>query len=304
MYTVAALYHFTPFPDPAALKPALEAVARAGDVTGTLLLATEGINGTIGGPEAGVARVIEHVRALPGCDDLEVKYSAASERPFARLKVRLKKEIVTIGQEGVDPRARTGHYVEPAEWNEFIRQPDVAVIDTRNDYEVAIGTLRGRGRSEDGELPRLSRLVGGEQGALPQQAHRDVLHRRHPLREIDELAARAGGQRGLPPQGRHPEISRGGAGGAERLAGRVLRLRRAGVGRARAEGRAARALPCLPAADPARGPRAARVTRRASPATIAPHETSAEDKARFRERQRQIGLARARGETHLARDAD
>ena len=143
MYTVAALYHFTRFDDPVALKDPLLALAKSQGVRGTLLLAREGINGTIAGPRAGIDAVLAHVRALPGCADLEWKESTAEEEPFARMKVRLKREIVTMGQPDVDPRARVGHYVDPADWNELILSPDVAVIDTRNDYEVAIGTFEG-----------------------------------------------------------------------------------------------------------------------------------------------------------------
>ena len=143
MYTVAALYHFTRFDDPAAIQGPLKDLCLSHGVTGTLLLAHEGINGTIAGGRGGIDAVLAHVRALPGCADLEHKESTASEQPFARMKVRLKKEIVTMGQPDVDPRASVGHYVDPADWNDLIRSPDVAVIDTRNDYEVAIGTFEG-----------------------------------------------------------------------------------------------------------------------------------------------------------------
>ena len=105
------------------------------------MLAHEGINGTIAGSQAGIDAVLAHLRALPGCSDLEHKESHSAEQPFRRLKVRLKREIVTMGQPDVDPLARTGHYVDPADWNALITSPDVAVIDTRNDYEVAIGTF-------------------------------------------------------------------------------------------------------------------------------------------------------------------
>ncbi len=143
MFTVAALYRFTRFDDPAALRGPLEAVCRAEGVTGTLLLASEGINGTIAGSRAGLDTVLAHIRTLPGCADLEWKESTATAPPFARLKVRLKREIVTMGQPQVDPLAGTGRYVDPAEWNALIAAPDVAVIDTRNDYEVEIGTFSG-----------------------------------------------------------------------------------------------------------------------------------------------------------------
>ena len=143
MITIAALYHFTRFDDPAALQGPLLELCRAEQVRGILLLAREGINGTIAGPRAGIDKVLAHIRALPGCADLEHKESFSESQPFGRLKVRLKNEIVTMGQPDVDPNARVGHYVDPAEWNDLIQSPDVAVIDTRNDYEVAIGTFEG-----------------------------------------------------------------------------------------------------------------------------------------------------------------
>ncbi|MGH1355509.1 MAG: rhodanese-related sulfurtransferase [Thalassovita sp.] len=143
MYTVCALYHFTPFADHAALRDPLLTLAKTNGVTGTLLLAHEGINGTIAGSREGIDAMLAHIRALPGCDDLEWKESTAAEQPFARMKVKLKKEIVTLGQPDVDPLAKVGHYVAPEDWNDLIRSPDVALIDTRNDYEVAIGTFEG-----------------------------------------------------------------------------------------------------------------------------------------------------------------
>ena len=143
MYIVAALYHFTPFADPAALRgPLLDLCQREG-VKGTLLLAREGVNGTIAGSRAGIDAALVHLRGLPGCSDLEWKESTAAEPPFSRMKVRLKKEIVTMGQPDVDPRAKVGNYVMPKDWNALISAPDVAVIDTRNDYEIAIGTFEG-----------------------------------------------------------------------------------------------------------------------------------------------------------------
>jgi UPF0176 protein len=143
MYTIAALYHFTRFENPAALKPPLAQLCCQNAVQGTLLLAPEGINGTIAGPRAGVDAVLAHIRALPGCADLEWKESKSEAPPFGKMKVRLKREIVTMAQPDVDPKARVGHYVDAADWNDLIRDPDVAVIDTRNDYEVAIGTFEG-----------------------------------------------------------------------------------------------------------------------------------------------------------------
>ena len=157
MFTVAALYHFTRFDDPSSLKGPLAALCCTNGVKGSLLLAQEGINGTIAGPRDGIDAVLAHIRALPGCAALEWKESHAPDMPFGRMKVRLKREIVTMGQPDVDPRAGTGHYVDPAGWNALISAPDVAVIDTRNDYEVAIGTFEGAidpGTKSFGEFPQ------------------------------------------------------------------------------------------------------------------------------------------------------
>ena len=143
MFQIAALYRFTRFPDPAALRDPLLAACTDNAVRGTLLLACEGINGTIAGPPAGIARVLDHIRALPGCADIDVKYSDAATPPFHRMKVRLKREIVTMGEAAIDPLDGVGHYVAPEDWNALIADPDTIVIDTRNDYEVAVGSFAG-----------------------------------------------------------------------------------------------------------------------------------------------------------------
>ena len=141
--TVAALYHFARLADPAARQGPLLDLCRAQGLCGTLLLAPEGVNGTIAGPRAGILTVLDHIRAWPGFAGLDWKESAADAPPFARMKVRLKAEIVTMGQPDMDPATTTGHYVAPRDWNALIAAPDVAVIDTRNDYEVQIGTFQG-----------------------------------------------------------------------------------------------------------------------------------------------------------------
>ena len=142
-FCVAALYRFTPFDDHASLRAPLLARCEEVGVKGTLLLATEGINGTIAGTDNAIAAVIGHIRSLPGCTALEVKYSRAPKMPFLRMKVRLKKEIVTMGQPDIDPLTEVGHYVDAQDWNALINDPDTIVIDTRNDYEVAIGQFTG-----------------------------------------------------------------------------------------------------------------------------------------------------------------
>jgi len=139
--TVAALYRFARFPDPAVIRTPLLALCDAEGIKGTLLLAREGINGTIAGSEAGIAAVIAHIRTLPDCAEIVVKYSHATAMPFHRLKVRLKREIVTMGEPAIDPLAGVGHYVKPADWNALIDDPDTIVIDTRNAYEVKVGTF-------------------------------------------------------------------------------------------------------------------------------------------------------------------
>jgi UPF0176 protein len=141
--TVAALYQFAPFADCAALRAPLQALCDEQGIKGTLLLAPEGINGTVTGTDDAIARLLEHIRALPGCAGLDVKFSTAPAMPFHRMKVRIKREIVTMGQPDIDPLASVGTYVEPQDWNALIADPDTIVIDTRNDYEVAVGTFAG-----------------------------------------------------------------------------------------------------------------------------------------------------------------
>lgn len=140
---VAALYQFTRFDDPVLVQAGLRDICNVAETKGTLLIAREGINGTIAGTPDAVARVIGHIRALPGCAALEIKYSGAAAMPFYRMKVRLKREIVTMGQPDIDPLTGAGHYVEAAQWNALIDAPDVVVIDTRNEYEVEIGSFAG-----------------------------------------------------------------------------------------------------------------------------------------------------------------
>ena len=140
-YLVAALYKFVTLGTFGDLQAPLQETCSKHDVMGTILLAHEGINGTISGPEAGIKAVIKWLRSKPEFSDLDVKYSWSDHPPFYRMKVRLKKEIVTLGVEGIDAANQAGTYVDPQDWNELISQPDVIVVDTRNDYEVAIGTF-------------------------------------------------------------------------------------------------------------------------------------------------------------------
>lgn len=140
---VAALYRFVPFDDfRDQQQPLLEKMESLG-IRGTLLLASEGINGTIAGDRVSIDTILKHLRSDPRFAELEVKESECDQMPFKRTRVRLKKEIVTMGVEGIDPLQAVGTYVDPEDWNDLINDPDVTVIDTRNDYEVAIGSFRG-----------------------------------------------------------------------------------------------------------------------------------------------------------------
>jgi UPF0176 protein len=143
MITVAALYQFAPFDDPGALQAPLHDLCKDRGIKGTILIAREGINGTIAGTGDGIDQILAQIKMLPGCKALEVKFSHAETMPFLRMKVRIKKEIVTLGVPGIDPARDVGRYVEAENWNALISDPDVIVIDTRNDYEVGIGTFKG-----------------------------------------------------------------------------------------------------------------------------------------------------------------
>lgn len=139
---VAALYKFARLPDFESLRLPLHDLMNENEVRGTLLLAAEGVNGTIAGPRQGIDRVLAWLRADPRLQSLEAKESHADENPFYRTKVKLKKEIVTMGVEDIDPNHIVGTYVKPGDWNRLISDPDVILVDTRNDYEVQIGTFR------------------------------------------------------------------------------------------------------------------------------------------------------------------
>lgn len=139
---VAALYRFSPFSDCEQLRDGLSAVCADHGIKGTLLLAQEGINGTIAGTPGGIDATLAYIRTLPGCEHLSVKISHAAVMPFYRMKVRIKREIVTMGQPDIDP-LEAGHYLSVHDWNTLISEPDTLVIDTRNDYEVRIGTFAG-----------------------------------------------------------------------------------------------------------------------------------------------------------------
>ena len=162
-FVVAALYKFVPLPEFAGLQEPIHALCESNNVRGTLLLAPEGINGTIAGSEPEIRNVLDGLRRLPPFKGLDHKESRTDTMPFARLKVRLKKEIVTMGVDGIDPNRQTGTYVDPADWNALLDDPDIVLVDTRNDYEVAIGTFDGAVNPRTGsfrEFPQWVRSSG------------------------------------------------------------------------------------------------------------------------------------------------
>lgn len=140
---VIAFYKFVRLPDYADKQAPMLAYCQAQKIRGTILLALEGINGTISGSRQGIDAVLAYLRSDPRLQDLEVKESCAESAPFERMKVKLKREIVTLGQTQADPHQQVGTYVNPQNWNDIISDPEVLVLDTRNSYEVAIGTFQG-----------------------------------------------------------------------------------------------------------------------------------------------------------------
>ncbi|MFZ9791044.1 MAG: rhodanese-related sulfurtransferase [Gemmataceae bacterium] len=140
---VAALYKFAKLPDYRELQKSILEVCQKNGVFGSILLATEGINGTVAGNRQGIDALLKFLRSEPRFSDLEHKESFSQEMPFDRMKVKLKKEIVPLGVPGIDPNEKVGTYVPAEEWNALISDPDVIVIDTRNGYECDIGTFKG-----------------------------------------------------------------------------------------------------------------------------------------------------------------
>ena len=142
MYTVAALYKFSSIEDPSNLQIFIRKKLKQLKIYGTILVGSEGINGTISGEAINIVNAVNFLKTIKGFSELDIKYSESDENPFVRLKIKLKKEIVTIGDDSVDPNKIVGNYVEPENWNELISDPDVIVIDTRNAYETKIGKFK------------------------------------------------------------------------------------------------------------------------------------------------------------------
>ena len=143
MFTVCALYQFVRLDDFEEFRTPLRELMATLEVKGTILLALEGLNGTISGSQASIDKVLQFLQDDGRFDKLEIKFSYSENTPFKRLKVKLKKEIVTLGVSNIDPLASVGTYVAPQDWNALISDPNVVLIDTRNNYEYEIGSFKG-----------------------------------------------------------------------------------------------------------------------------------------------------------------
>jgi UPF0176 protein len=174
-YEVAALYQFVPLPDFRELKDPLHKLCLDLGVRGTLLLAHEGINGTVAGSHEAIDALMTELREgalfMGRLDNLELKFSTATEMPFKRMKVRLKKEIVTLGDPQTDPLRRVGTYVTPAEWNRLLDEAGIVLLDTRNDFEVEMGTFEG---AVDPRIKRFSEFKDFVKNELDPTQHRKV----------------------------------------------------------------------------------------------------------------------------------
>ena len=298
MFTVAALYHFAPLADAADRQGPLRDLCRAEGLCGTILLAPEGVNGTVAGSAQGIAALIAHLRGWPGFATLDWKESRAADRPFHRMKVRLKREIVTLGRPGVDPVARVGAYVAPADWNALIRAPDVAVIDTRNGYEVALGTFEGAidpGTDSFRQFPdwwqaNRDRFAGKRIAMFCTGGIRCEKATNWLLGEgVPEVFHLQGGILRYLEQ--VPESESLWRGECFVFDGRVS------VGHGLAEGDAALCHACRHPLTPE--DRAAPGYEDGVSCRHCADRTTEADKARFRERHRQVTLARARGQVHI-----
>lgn len=165
-FTVAALYCFARFDGFSDFRQPLLDMCVKNEIKGTLLLAHEGINGTVAGTKSAIEKLIAFITAHKDLKNPELKYSWAHEMPFTRMKVRLKKEIVTMGVEDVDPLEIVGTYVAPQDWNALIEDEDTIVIDTRNDYEYALGTFEGAVDPDTKTFREFPQWIAENEGAL------------------------------------------------------------------------------------------------------------------------------------------
>ena len=142
MYSVAALYKFSSIKDPEKLHNEIRVILKDLSIYGTILVSEEGINGTISGESSKLKSALTYIKSIQGFSELDIKFSKSKINPFVRLKIKLKKDIVTIGDKSINPNHIVGDYVNPENWNNLISDKDTILIDTRNDYEYSIGTFK------------------------------------------------------------------------------------------------------------------------------------------------------------------
>ena len=184
-YVIAALYQFVSLKQLDVLRQQLQQLCDKNEALGTILLASEGINGTIAAPRNGMARCLEWFELDGRFDNLSLKFSFSPDQPFLRMKVRPKHEIVTMGRPEINPAKRTGTHIDPADWNNLISDPDVLLIDTRNTYETAIGMFDGAVdpmTKNFRDFPDWAHELANLKGSSSQE-NCDVLYGRYPLRE-------------------------------------------------------------------------------------------------------------------------
>ena len=174
-YLTAAFYLFVELPDCAALQAPLLARCEALQIKGLILLAHEGINGTVAGAPENIAALLEFLRADPRLQALEHKESWSDKPPFRRMRVRVKREIVTLGVPGINPAKQAGIYVKPQHWNALITRPDVIVVDTRNTYEVELGTFQRAKNPQIASFSELPRWVENAPSMQPERGKRPVV---------------------------------------------------------------------------------------------------------------------------------
>ena len=142
MYLVAALYKFSSISKPKELQDEIRSQLKELSIYGTILVGEEGLNGTIAGTHKKINEAVKYIKSIQGFSNVDIKFSQSQENPFVRLKVKLKKEIVTIGDESINPNHKVGDYIDPQDWNELISDKNTILIDTRNNYECSIGTFK------------------------------------------------------------------------------------------------------------------------------------------------------------------
>ena len=227
---VAALYRFCRIDAPEALRKPLAAFCCGRGIKGTLLIAREGINGTVAGSPAAIDELIARLEAIPGMAGLEVKFSSGVRDALPPHEGAAEEGDRDDGRREHRPVVGCRRLCRAGDWNALIADPDTVVIDTRNDYEVALGAFRNAVDPGTASFREFPDWVARNRSRARRPQDSDVLHRRHTLREGDRLCPLARDFRGLSSQGRHPEISGNRAGRAEPVARRVLRLRRARLG--------------------------------------------------------------------------